>query len=342
MINDLILRACRLQKTDCRPIWLMRQAGRYLPEYRKIRKNRDFFQLCKTPEIASEITAIPVERFRVDAAVIFADIMLPLESIGVPVKIKDDVGPIIKHPIATVKQVQTLSEFDPLKVSFVYDAIRQTDKRLNKSVPIIGFSGAPFTLVSYMVEGGASKSFVRTKMMMYRDRGLWKTLMEKMAKMVIEYLGMQVKAGARVLQLFDSWVGCLGPADYEQFVLPYSRQIIRQVSKMQVPVIHFGTGTAPLLGLMKEAGGNVIGVDWRVDIGRAWRRIGYDCGIQGNLDPVVLLSDAKTVTRYAKKILDATDGRPGHIFNLGHGVLPNTPPRNVKALVDFVHSYEVN
>ncbi|MBI2183692.1 MAG: uroporphyrinogen decarboxylase [Thaumarchaeota archaeon] len=341
-MNERILKACRLERTDYAPIWLMRQAGRYLPEYREIRRKHDLLTICKTPELAAKVAAIPVEKFQMDAAIVFADIILPLEAIGVSVRVDDNMGPVIESPVKTNEQIESFSEFDPQTVSFVYEAIRHTRRALNESVPVIGFSGAPFTLASYMIEGGSSKNFARTKTTMYGDGGFWKALMLKLVHVVSEYLALQVKAGAKILQLFDSWAGCLSPTDYERYVMPYSRAVIRQVNRLGIPLIHFGTDTASLLTLMKEAGGDIMGVDWRIDIDNAWKILGPNHGIQGNLDPAVMLTKDKIVVKYAKQILDKANGQPGHIFNLGHGVLPQTPPENVKILVDFVHSYRVN
>jgi uroporphyrinogen decarboxylase len=338
-MRDRFLKACRLEETDCRPIWLMRQAGRYLAEYREIRAKHDVFTICKTPELAAEITAIPVEKFDLDAAVVFADIMLPLEALGVSVEIKDEVGPIITNPIRTSEQVQALRSFEDSEVSFVYEAIREARKRLNNAVPIIGFSGAPFTLASYMIEGRPSRDFAVTKLLMHNNPAAWRELMGKLSDMVISYLSRQVDAGADVLQLFDSWVGCLSPSDYEEYVLPFSKRIIDEVSKRETLLIHFGTDTASLLPLMRKAGGDVMSVDWRVNIDEAWRVIGFETAIQGNLDPTVLLSNEELIQRYAGKILERTEHRSGHIFSLGHGVLPQTPPQNVKTLVNFVHNY---
>lgn len=341
-MNDRLLKACRRLETDCRPIWIMRQAGRYLSEYREIRKKHDVLTVCKTPELSSEVAAIPVEKFGLDAAIIFADIMLPLESIGVSVRIEDNKGPVIANPIRSMQQVRELSPFESSEVSFVYEAIKYSRKRLNDSVPIIGFSGAPFTLASYMIEGGPSRDFTATKKLIHSDEDLWRNLMTNLSEMISEYLARQVYSGASALQLFDSWVGCLSQVDYEKYVLPYTKFIIGKLSNVGAPLIHFGTNTASLLSLMREAGGDVIGVDWRINIDEAWQRIGYDFAIQGNLDPTILLADVGTVERYAKDILNRTKGRPGHIFNLGHGALPSTPPENVKALVDFVHNYGMN
>ncbi len=317
----------------------MRQAGRYLPEYRKLRERHDVFTICKTPELSAEITALPVEKFDLDAAIIFADIMLPLEALGVSVEIKDEVGPIIANPVRNLEQVKALATFEDSHVSFVYEAIRQTRRRLNGVVPVIGFSGAPFTLASYMIEGRPSRDFTATKILMHDSPNAWHELARNLSEMVSTYLAGQVKAGARALQLFDSWVGCLSPSDYEEFVLPYSKLILDGVSTLEVPLIHFGTDTATLLPLMKKAGGSVMSVDWRINIDEAWKLVGYDVAIQGNLDPAILLTNSGTVQRYAKEILERTRGRPGHIFNLGHGILPNTPPGNVKTLVDYVHSF---
>lgn len=317
----------------------MRQAGRYLAEYRAIRAKHDVFTICKTPELAAEITAIPVEKFDMDAAVVFADIMLPLEALGVSVEIKDEVGPIIADPIRNSEQVEALRTFEESKVSFVYEAIREARKRLNNAVPIIGFSGAPFTLASYMIEGRPSRDFAATKLLMHNNPAAWRELMSRLTDMVVSYLSRQVDAGADALQLFDSWVGCLSPFDYEEYVLPYSKRIINEVSKLETLLIHFGTDTASLLPLMKRAGGDVMSVDWRVNIDEAWKMIGFETAIQGNLDPTVLLSDEVLIQKYAGRILERTRRKPGHIFSLGHGVLPQTPPKNVKTLVDFVHNY---
>lgn len=341
-MNDRLLKACRRERTDCRPIWLMRQAGRYLPEYRRIREKYDLFTICKTPELAAEVAATPVEKFGLDAAIVFSDITLPLQAIGVAVKMRGNQGPTIETPVRADEHVESLEEFNPSSMSFVYEAVRQTRRRLNDKVPVIGFSGAPFTLASYMIEGGPSTNFIQTKMMMYRYPQLWRKLMRRLASLVSSYLAGQVHSGAKVLQLFDSWVGCLSPSAYEQYVLPYTKSLIEQVSRLDACLIHFGTGTSSLLPVMKVAGGDVIGVDWRINIDEAWKRIGHRFAIQGNLDPVLLLSDVKTLRRHAGDILRRTRGLPGHIFNLGHGVLPGTPCNNVRALVDFVHSHEVD
>lgn len=336
-MRDRLIKACRRQRTDTRPIWLMRQAGRYLPEYRKIRERYDVMTICRTPELAAMMSSLPVELFEVDAAVIFADIMLPLESLGVRFRLEDGVGPVVADRISSLDQVRSLSSFEPSRLSFVFDAIKETRRLLNDSVPVIGFSGGPFTLASYLIEGGPSRDFARTKGVMFGRGRVWTELMERLSEMASAYLQGQARAGAKVLQLFDSWVGSLNEAEYREYVLPYSRAVIRKASETGVPLIHFGVDTAAILECMAEAGGDVIGVDWRVNIDEAWRRVGHDRGIQGNLDPAVLLSETATIRRHAEDVLRRTAGFPGHIFNLGHGVLPNTPPENVKELVEYVH-----
>lgn len=333
------LMACRRQPTEYTPIWLMRQAGRYLKEYRTLRRKYSFLEMCKNPEIAAQATLQPIEKFRLDAAIIFSDILIPLEPMGVAFDFARGEGPVFRHPVREMKDIDKLRVINPEEeVPFLMKAIRIVRKELEGKIPLIGFSGAPFTLASYMIEGGHSKSYVLTKGMMYQNRLAWDALMEKIAEVVVRYLNAQIRAGVQAVQLFDSWVGCLSPTDYEEYVLPYSRRIITGFDK-SVPLIHFATSNATLLGLMKRAGGDVIGVDWRVDIAEAWARLGYDVAIQGNLDPVVLLGSVDLIKKEVKRILDRLGGRPGHIFNLGHGVLPNTPVENVAALVDMVHEY---
>ena len=331
------LAACQLKPTDYTPIWLMRQAGRYLPEYRAIRAKLGFLDLCKTPEAAVEVTLLPVEKLGVDAAIIFADILLILEPMGAGLEFSRDEGPVLRRPLRRAADLARLADADPLDaVPFVFEAIRKTRAALNGRVPLIGFAGAPFTLASYLIEGGASRDYLHTKRLMRDDPAAWHALMEKLARVTGHYLNGQIEAGAQAVQLFDSWVGCLSPDDYREFILPHMRELFRRLTP-GVPVIHFGTGTAGLLELMREAGGHVIGLDWRVDLDEAWRRVGYDVGVQGNLDPAVLLARPKEIRRQVKAILDRAGGRPGHIFNLGHGVLPETPPEHVSALVEMVH-----
>src|SRR5512136_309259 len=331
------LKACRREPTTYTPVWLMRQAGRYLKEYRALRKKYSFLDMCKNPELAASVTLQPIEKFKLDAAIIFSDILIPLEPMGVAFEFAKGEGPVFHHPIREMKDIEKLRVIEPEdEVPFLVKAIGMVRKELEGKIPLIGFSGAPFTLASYIIEGGHSKNYIHTKGLMYQDRPAWNALMNKISSVLIQYLNAQIRAGVQAAQLFDSWVGCLSPTDYEEYVLPYSKRVIDGVDK-SVPLIHFATSNSALLELMKRAGGDVIGVDWRVDIGEAWARIGYDVGIQGNLDPVVLFGSVDLIKKEVKRILDQVGGRPGHIFNLGHGILPNTPVENVAALVEVVH-----
>jgi uroporphyrinogen decarboxylase len=321
------------------PIWLMRQAGRYMPEYREVRAKTTFLELCKTPSLAAEVTVTAAERLGVDAAIIFADILLILEPMGIDLEFAEGEGPVIHNPVQNATEVERLCEVeDAGALDFVYEAIRVTRGALKPDVPLIGFSGAPFTLASYIIEGGGSKNYVRTKQLMYDDTGAWHALMSLIARALVKYLNAQIEAGAQAVQLFDSWVGCLSPDDYRDFVLPHSRTVLQGI-KPGVPVIHFGTGTGELLELMREAGGDVIGLDWRVRLDEAWQRLGHDVAVMGNLDPVALFAGPEVLRSQAGRILDQAGGRPGHIFNLGHGILPETPVQNVIALVEMVHNH---
>ncbi len=331
------LRACRREPTAYTPVWLMRQAGRYMPEYRALREKVSFLTLCKSPDLAAEVTVSAVERLGVDAAIIFADILLILEPMGIGLKFAKNNGPVIHNPVRQSADVDRLAEVSPAEsVSFVFAAIRKARANLPEKIPLIGFSGAPFTLASYLIEGGGSRHYIHTKGLMYRDPGAWRALMERLVRAITAYLNGQIVAGAQAVQLFDSWVGCLSPEDYRTFVLPFMKELIHKITP-GAPVIHFGTGTAGLLELMREAGGDVIGVDWRIDLTEAWQRIGHNVAIQGNLDPVALFAPRDELRRQAQRVLKAAGGRPGHIFNLGHGILPETPMDNVIALVDAVH-----
>ena len=333
------LAACRRRPTPFTPVWLMRQAGRYQKEYRALRKRHSFLEMCKTPDLAANVTLLPVNQLNVDAAIIFADILLPLEPMGIELEFAANEGPVFNNPVRTMTQVNALRVVEPEEdLPFLLEAIRIVRRELNDKIPLIGFSGAPFTLASYVIEGGHSKNYILTKGMMYQNPETWHGLMEKLTEVLIRYLNSQVRAGAQALQVFDSWVGCLSPRDYEEYVLPYSKRVIDGVDK-SVPLIHFATTSSTLLSGMKRAGGDVIGVDWRVDLGEAWSRLGYDVGIQGNLDPVVLLGPVDRIEKEVRRILDGAEGRPGHIFNLGHGILPETPVDNVARLVDAVHQY---
>jgi uroporphyrinogen decarboxylase len=315
----------------------MRQAGRYMPEYRAVRAKTSFLELCKTPSLAAEVTVTAAERLDVDAAIIFADILLILEPMGVDLEFAHGEGPVIHNPVRHASDVDRLRQLEDVSaLEFVNEAIRQTRRALKPNVPLIGFSGAPFTLASYLTEGGGSKNYVHTKRLMYNDHGAWHSMMSLIAAGLVKYLNAQIDAGAQAIQIFDSWVGALSPDDYREFVLPHTRTVIQNI-KPGVPVLHFGTGTAALLELMRAAGGDVIGLDWRVRLDDGWRRVGYDVAVMGNLDPVALFAERDVLLAQAKRILDQADGRAGHIFNLGHGILPETPVENVIALVEFVH-----
>jgi uroporphyrinogen decarboxylase len=336
--DSLFLKACRREATPYTPIWIMRQAGRFLREYREIREKVPFSSLCKTPELAAEVTLMAVERLGVDAAIIFSDILLILEPLGISLEYSKGDGPLISTPLCSSESVSQLREFDAESLAFVYDAVRIARRALPPEKALIGFAGAPFTLASYAIEGGGSKNYLKTKSLMYFDPGAWHMLMEKLAVATAEYLNAQIAAGADAVQLFDSWVGCLSPDDYDEYVKPHMKGLFQRISP-GVPVIHFGTGTSSLLPSMKEAGGDVIGLDWRVKLDEAWERLGFDVAVQGNLDPVLLLAPQPVLRAQAARIMDRAGGRGGHIFNLGHGVLPQTPVDNVLALVDFVHEY---
>ena len=339
--NNQFLKACRKEKTDYTPVWLMRQAGRYMEEYRKIRSKVDFLTMCKTPDLAAEVTLQPINRIGVDAAIIFADILLPLEPMGIKLEFAKNEGPVINNPIRTNEDVNALQLINTdEELPFLPETIRIVKQELNGKVPLIGFSGAPFTLASYIIEGGSSKNYIHAKKMMYNKPKTWNRLMGKISDVIINYLLAQIKAGAETVQLFDSWVGCLSTEDYRQYVLPHSKNIIENIKKeINIPVIHFGTNTTTLLQSMKEAGGDVIGLDWRINLDEGWKKIGFDKAVQGNLDPLVLLSNPAEIEKRVKDILKRADGRPGHIFNLGHGILPQTPVDNVIALVEMVHNF---
>ncbi len=311
-------------------------------EYREVRARTTFLELCKTPSLAAEVTVTAVERLGVDAAIIFADILLILEPMGIDLEFAEGEGPVIHNPVRSSADVDRLREVDdPAALHFVYDAIRQTRRDLKPDIPLIGFCGAPFTLASYLIEGGGSRNYIKTKRLMYDDAGAWHAMMSLISRALAKYLNAQIGAGAQAVQLFDSWVGCLSPDDYREFVLPHTRDVIRNVTP-GVPVIHFGTGTAALLELMGEAGGDVIGLDWRVRLDDGWQRLGSDVAVMGNLDPVTLFANQETLRSQARRILEQAGGRPGHIFNLGHGILPETPVENVIALVEMVHSHRLD
>jgi len=341
MQNSRFLKACRREPVDATPVWLMRQAGRYMEEYRELRKSYGILELIKTPELALEVTMQPINAFDLDAAIIFADILPPLEGMGLELEFIKGEGPHIHNPVRTEADVAALKTPDPEEaLSFTLEAIKLTRQALEpKEIPLIGFSGAPFTLAAYAVEGSGSKNHVHIKSMMLSQPDAWAELMDKLATIAGNYLLAQAKAGAQALQLFDSWVGQLNPQDYRQYVQPYSKKALDIASAAGVPLIHFGTNTNGMLNDIRDAGGDVIGVDWRIDIDAGWSQLGEDVAIQGNLDPVALFGTWESIEARTKDILDRVGGRPGHIFNLGHGILPNTPVENVKRLVEFVHEY---
>jgi len=336
-MNDRFLRACRREWTDCVPVWFMRQAGRYMEEYRAVRAKHSILEVCKTPELAAQVTLQPIERFPLDAAIIFADILLPLEPMGLRITFEEGEGPVIHNPVRTRADVDALRLVEGEELRFVAEAVRLARRALDGRVPLIGFAGAPFTLASYAIEGGASRSYIETKGLMYREPVVWHRLLDKLARVVTEYLKNQIRAGAQAVQLFDSWVGCLSPEDYREYVQPHVGLIFDGLKGENVPLIHFGTGTATLLELMREAGGTVIGVDWRVPLDEARRRLGPGVAIQGNLDPVVLLAPRHEIERRVESVLKQAGDEPGFIFNLGHGILPATPVENVQAAVELVH-----
>jgi uroporphyrinogen decarboxylase len=331
-----MMKACRREATPYTPIWLMRQAGRYMPEYRRVREQHDFIELCQRPEVAAEVTVTAAQRLGVDAAIIFADILLPLIPMGVGLHYEKGDGPVIDRPIRTAADLERIVDVDADALGYVGASIKLVKSALGTKTPLIGFAGAPFTLASYMIEGGSSRQYQATKTLMYTQPGTWHRLMETLARVTADYLKMQIAAGADIVQLFDSWVGSLGPDDYRRFVLPHMTTIISTIPA-DVPVIHFGTVTGNLLELMREAGGDVIGLDWRVDLAEAWARLGYGVAVQGNLDPIALFADISEIQNRARAILDQAGGRPGHIFNLGHGILPETPVDHVIALIEAVH-----
>lgn len=333
--NDLFLRACRREKTERTPVWMMRQAGRYMPEYRALREKHSMLALCKNPELATQVTLQPMAH-KMDAAILFADILLPLEPMGAPFDFAKGEGPVVHSPISNKSDIDRLRVIEPDDgLTYVLDAIRMLKKELE--VPLIGFAGAPFTLASYLIEGGKSAHFAKTKSLMYSEPETFSLLMSKLAEVVRRFLRAQVAAGADAIQLFDSWVGQLSRTDYEEHILPHVSHILKDVETLGVPVIHFGTGTYHLLDLQRKAGGTVLGLDWRTPFAEGWEKIGHDRGAQGNLDPTVLFAPREVAERHAARVLEAANGRPGHIFNLGHGILPGTPVDTVKAVVDFVH-----
>lgn len=337
---DRFLKACKKQPVDCTPVWLMRQAGRYLKEYQEIRKNISFMELCKNPELACEVSLQPIRRFELDAAIIFSDLLVPVEAMGVEMDIIEQKGPVIFDPIRSKSAVEKLPLFDPEEeTAYLLEAIRLLDKELDGKVPVIGFAGAPFTIASYMVEGSHSRNYLCIKGLIYNQPEVYDALMTKLSTNLSRYLSAQIKAGVKAVQVFDTWAGCLSPADYRKYVLPYTSRVIEGISDKSVPVIHYLNGNPALLDLLSQVGADIISVDWRIDLDVAWQKVGKDFGVQGNLDPAILFTSPEEVKKQVKDVLDKADNRLGHVFNLGHGILPKTPVENVKVLVDAVHEY---
>lgn len=339
-MNSRFLDACRRRPTDVRPVWFMRQAGRYMKQYRDIRSKHGILEICKRPDLAAAVTLQPVEVLDVDAAIIFADLLLPVEPMGLKLRFAQGEGPVIDNPVRTSNDVDSLSISNTDDLGYVGESIQQVVRALAGRVPVIGFVGAPFTMASYMIEGGPSKNFLKTKTMMYRDETLWRRLMGKLVDVLGSFAVMQVAAGVRIVQVFDSWVGALGPDDYVRYVAPYSRALIERIRAAGVPVIHFGTGAAGFFRELHAAGGDVMGVDWRINIDQAWMDISYRSAVQGNLDPAVLFAPLPELKMRVHELLKRTGTRPGHIFNLGHGILPETPVENVKACVEMVREFK--
>ncbi|MDB1089159.1 uroporphyrinogen decarboxylase [Streptomyces sp. ACA25] len=336
LTDSPFLRACRREPVPHTPVWFMRQAGRSLPEYRKLREGTTMLDSCMRPDLVTEITLQPVRRHKVDAAIFFSDIVVPLKAIGVDLDIKPGVGPVVERPFRSREDLARLRPLEPDDVKYVTEAIGMLTTELGDT-PLIGFAGAPFTLASYLVEGGPSRNHEHTKALMYGDPQLWADLLDRLADLTGAFLRVQIEAGASAVQLFDSWAGALAPADYRETVLPASKKVLETVAPYGVPRIHFGVGTGELLGLMGEAGADVVGADWRVPLDEAARRIGPGRAVQGNLDPAVLFAPREAVETQTRKVLDAAQDLPGHIFNLGHGVLPDTDAEALTRLVAYVH-----
>jgi uroporphyrinogen decarboxylase len=336
-VNDRFLRACRREAVDRTPVWFMRQAGRYMAEYRALRLKHSLLDLCRTPELAVEVTLQPVNALGVDAAILFSDLLLPLAPLGIPFDFVAGEGPAIQKPVRSRADVLALHRFEPRQeLGVVLEAIRLLRGALR--VPLIGFAGAPFTLASYAIEGGHSANFARTKGLMYEDPETWHTLAGLLSEVVLDYLRAQVEAGAQALQVFDSWVGAIDEADYRELCLPHVKRIFDGLADTGVPLIHFGTGAGHLLGALREAGGTVVGLDWRTPLDQGWRLLGSEVAVQGNLDPTLLLAPRGRLLARVDDVLRRAAGRPGHVFNLGHGILPTTPVENVKAVVERVHA----
>ena len=337
--NSIFVRACKAVPVERTPVWFMRQAGRYMPEYRAVRKQHSLLEICKNPALAAEVTISAAEALGVDAAIIFADLLLPLEVMELPFHFSAGEGPVIEKPLRTTEDISHLRTDRASELGYVSEAVRLVTKHFGDRLPVIGFCGAPFTLASYMIEGGGSRNYVHTKKMMYNSAADWNELMRKLVSVVAEYAAEQVRAGADVIQIFDSWVGCLGADDYRRYVLAHVSDLVKRLQRSTAPIIYFGTDSATLLPAMKETGAEVIGLDWRIPLDQGWRSLEFRGAVQGNLDPVLLFAGWKELRSRAQEILRRAGGRPGHIFNLGHGILPETPVENVKNLARFVQEH---
>ena len=333
------VRACLRRPVDRTPVWFLRQAGRYMPEYQAVRKHHTLLEICKQPRLAAEVTITAAEKLDVDAAIIFADLLLPFECMGLPFEFQAGEGPVVHHPVRTLADIQRLRTDRASELGYVAEAIERVVAHFKDRLGIIGFCGAPFTLASYMIEGGGSRNYIHTKTLMYRQPAAWRMLLDKLVAVLREYAAQQVAAGADVIQIFDSWAGALSVADYRDFVLPATKILVREVQALGVPVIYFGVDTASLLPAMRETGADVLGLDWRVPLDEGWRSLDYACAVQGNLDPITLFAEPELIRKRVHQILAQAGNRPGHIFNLGHGIVPETPVENVQAVVKFVREY---
>ncbi|HTM87362.1 MAG TPA: uroporphyrinogen decarboxylase [Terriglobales bacterium] len=337
--NSAFVRACKAQAAPFTPVWFMRQAGRYMAEYRAVRKHHSLLEICKKPELAAEVTITAAEALGVDAAIIFADLLLPFEVMGMRFHFASGEGPVIEAPLRHAEDIGRLRTDGAGGLAYVAEAVQRVARHFGEKLPVIGFCGAPFTLASYMIEGGGSRNYVHTKKMMYSSAGAWDELMKKLVAVTSQYAVEQVEAGADTIQIFDSWVGCLSVEDYRRYVLAHVSDLVKRLQKTGVPIIYFGTDSATLLTAMKETGAEVIGLDWRIPLDDGWRLMNFRGAVQGNLDPVVLFADWKEIELRAQDILRRAAGRPGHIFNLGHGILPETPVDNVKRLGEYVQNH---
>ena len=335
-----LVRTCLRQPVDRTPVWFLRQAGRYMAEYQAVRKHHSLVEICKDPALASEVTITAAEKLDVDAAIIFADLLLPLECMGLDFEFLAGEGPVIHSPIRTPGDIARLRTDRASELSYVAQAIERVSAHFGDRLGLIGFCGAPFTLASYMIEGGGSRNYINTKTLMYREPAAWQSLLEKLVVVLREYAAQQVEAGADVIQIFDSWAGALSIDDYREFVLPITTTLVREVQALGVPVIYFGVDTASLLPSMRQTGADVLGLDWRTPLDKAWRELDYACAVQGNLDPITLFAEPDLLRRRVHQVLDRAASRPGHIFNLGHGIVPGTPVENVQAVVKFVREYK--